>query len=448
MAKLEFQVMGLPPSRQSKRHNSQKRSSFVIGALIAGVIVAGTHSRGPFPPVTIIPDKPEFGNQMVGVPSRLQSLVIQNSGTDTLQLFSISAQTTEGNSSADFVISPGNCVGVRIEPGASCQIGIGFSPKGVGLRPAKLVLTDNVAGSPHSFPLVGSGLLPPHADARPKPPEVDFGTVAVEGTYDSSLTVLNEGDAPLNIEDIHFDGDSGPFSVVPQTCDRATVQARASCQMTITFSPRQPGTYSASVSIAHGDAWPLTVPIHGVASGPRHGFCCIDGKIDKDDEANCAAHGGIFSQDLGELRNGCQPRKRQLAAPVPLRPGTASSEQAENLYPCNAVQLLWRPVDVPGETISYTVSLNAFSSLLARAGQDPWQPFRGFSPTPATQLTLSNLLPSSNLPRTPLMRRMAAMQRIVQPPQVFRWQVVASDSVGNVSPPSDWRYFRCEMVIP
>jgi hypothetical protein len=447
MGHLEFQVTGLRSSRQSKRQRSEKQSSFLLGALIAGVILAGAHPRGPSTPAISIAEMPDFGNQFVGVPSPTQLVVIQNSGTDTLQLFSITAQTLEGNRTGDFVVFPENCVKARIEQGASCQIGIAFSPRGVGLRQAKFVVTDNAQGSPHYFSLAGTGLLPPHADARADPTEVDFGTMAVEGKYNSTLTVLNVGDASLSIEDIHFDRDPGPFSFLPGACDHASVPAKASCQMTIAFSPQQPGTYSASISIAHGDAWPLTVPIRGAASGPRHGFCCIGGKIDKLDETTCAAHGGNFSEDFKELSSLCQPPKRQLVAPVPIRPGSKSREQSENLYPCNSIVLSWRAVYDPGETVSYTVSFDDYSLMLARLGQDPWQPYRGFASTIATELTLPNLLPSANPKASVAAKTKTAMMMSIQPPEEFRWQVIAKDSSGNVSPASDWRYFRCQMVI-
>jgi len=411
------------------------------------MILAGTHSPEPSMPAISIADMPEFGNQMVGVLSPLHSVSIQNSGTDTLEIVSITILAVEDSPSTDFVIAPGNCEKSRIEKGASCQIGIGFSPKGVGLRQAKLVLKDNVAGSPHSFSVVGTGLLPPHADARANPPDVDFGTLAVEGRNDSAVAVLNEGNAPLNIEDIYFDGDAGPFAVSPQSCERATIQADNSCQLTVSFSPRQPGTYSASISIAHGDAYPLTVPIRGTASGPRHGFCCISGKIDKVDEATCAARGGTFSEDLEELRSRCQPPKRQLAAAVPIQPGTAFMKESENLYPCSSIPLMWKAVYDPGETISYTVSLDTYSSIRAQTGQDPWQSYRGFSPTIATQLTLSNLLVTANPKASVAAKAKTAMMMNTQSPQYFRWQVVANDSAGNVSPASDWRYFRCQVVI-
>ncbi len=423
----------------------------MIGVLIASVIFAGTYARGPSAPVVDVAKVPEFGTQMVGVLSPLQSVVIQNAGSGTLQLSSISTLTMEGSPSGDFVVSLGNCVKSRIEQGESCEIGIGFHPKGVGLRNAKLVLTDNASGSPQSFPLTGTGFLPPHADARSNPVDVDFGTRAVDGKYDSPLAILNDGNASLSIEEIRFDGDAGPFSVIPQTCDHAVVQPKASCQITVTFSPRQAGVYSASLSISHGDTWPLTVPIRGAASGPRLGYCCIQGNIGKGDEDSCAANRGIFSQNLEDLRSRCQsPVKRQISAPVPIQPGTGSMELSQNLYPCNSVVLSWKPVYDPGETVSYTVSLNAYYSALASGGQSPWRPFRGFSPTEAPKLPLPDLFPISSPAGSKaavLAKPMMAMIKKVQPPEIFRWQVVASDSLGNVSPPSDWRYFRCQAPV-
>ena len=154
MGHLEFQLTGVRSSRRSQRNRSQRQSALVVGGLLAGMILAGTHSPEPSMPAISIADMPEFGNQMVGVLSPLHSVSIQNSGTDTLEIVSITILAVEDSPSTDFVIAPGNCEKSRIEKGASCQIGIGFSPKGVGLRQAKLVLQGQCRRKP---PLVLSG---------------------------------------------------------------------------------------------------------------------------------------------------------------------------------------------------------------------------------------------------------------------------------------------------
>jgi HYDIN/CFA65/VesB-like, Ig-like domain len=462
MGNLKFQVTGLRVSKQSKKRRSQKRSSFIMGALLATVILSLTRPSAAPAPALIVSNVPAFGNQSLEVPPTTKPLLIQNTGAEALQLSSISTLTSEGNASSDFVVLPGSCVQSKIEQGASCKIDIEFSPKGTGLRQSKLVFTDNAPGSPQTFSLAGSGFLPPHPDARADPTPVDFGRVGVEGTTDKSLTITNDGADPLVIEGIQFDGESGPFTISQQSCEHATLQANENCQMTISFSPKQSGIYSRSISIPHGDIYPLAVPIVGVAIGPQVGYCCVGGKIAVSDEATCKARDGIFSENPEDLKNRCQKPQRQLPAPVPIKPGSASVKQPGILYPCDNVQFSWNPVDDPGETVSYTVSLYAYSAIGALAGQNPWLPFNGLTSTPEPKLVVpiqpapvnpkATILSGTksgleNTVPNPFGKSMAAKASKVQPQlSRFYWQVVARDSSGNVSGPSEPRYFVCRGV--
>ncbi len=461
MGQLDFQITGLQPARRTRQRRSSRQFSLIVGALLATAIL--TRKPATNSPGLNLTNLPDFGNQFVGTPSPAWPVSIQNTGTMTLRVLMIDALTPEGNPSSDFMVSRGRCAPTQIEPGEACPIGIEFNPKGTGLRRANLVISDSAPGSPHTFTLQGAGILPPHADARTDPPLVDFGTVNMLGTRETPLTILSVGDAPLPIEGIQLAGDPGPFSISPQSCTSTTIPANGSCQITVSFTPRQPGAYSSSISINTGGPYPLAVPLQGNALGPRWGYCCIGGKIDKNDEGACTALGGKFSENLEELQSICQPPKHPLAQPIPIRPGNASIGQAENLFPCSSIQLSWRPVEDPGDTVSYTVSLYSFSAILKRRGEDPWQPFKGFPPTNATQFDLPNLLPNISPRPTSSLSPRTAMKMTVRPPQegsktptasilqaaprLFYWQVVATDTAGNTSLPSEPRYFQCQYVV-
>jgi len=101
------------------------------------------------PAVTVTPTSLSFGNQPIGVVSTPQSVTITNSGTGTLTMSSISASGDFAETDACTAPLPG---------GTNCVMNVTYKPSGAGASVGAITITDNVAGSPHTVHLTGTGV--------------------------------------------------------------------------------------------------------------------------------------------------------------------------------------------------------------------------------------------------------------------------------------------------
>lgn len=92
-----------------------------------------------------------FGAVSVSTP-KTASLVLQNTGTQTVTLSSI---TVTGTNASDFAQS--NSCGSSLAPGTSCPLNLTFTPSALGARTATLTVNDDSTNGPHVATLTGSG---------------------------------------------------------------------------------------------------------------------------------------------------------------------------------------------------------------------------------------------------------------------------------------------------
>ena len=105
----------------------------------------------PISGATLSPTSLDFGKQDQGTLSAVSTVTLKNSGTATLNISSIS-------SSADFPQT--NTCAATLNPGATCQIKVQFSPSQVGSEQGTLTVNDDAPGSPQLVPLTGTGTTP------------------------------------------------------------------------------------------------------------------------------------------------------------------------------------------------------------------------------------------------------------------------------------------------
>src|SRR5207249_9996751 len=84
----------------------------------------------------------------IGVTSPAQTLTITSVGDTNLNIATVTK-------SGDFAISSDTCLGTSVPPGASCQVGVTFTPTAPGTRGGTLTITDNAADSPQTVNLTG-----------------------------------------------------------------------------------------------------------------------------------------------------------------------------------------------------------------------------------------------------------------------------------------------------
>src|SRR5262249_39772623 len=144
-----------------------------------------------------------FGSQAVNTPSTAQTVVLTNVGNDVLNISSITA-------SGDFAVSPQGTTcpaSGSLGAGASCNIGVVFTPTTTGTRTGALTISDNTGDSPQSVLLNGAG-TPSGPAITLSPTALPFGDQMV-GTTSGALTVTvtNPGNATLTFISIKASGD-------------------------------------------------------------------------------------------------------------------------------------------------------------------------------------------------------------------------------------------------
>lgn len=220
------------------------------------VAVTGTVVQ---PAVSLSASSLAFGNQLVGTTSASQSVVVTNSGTDTLNIGTVSA-------GAPFNIVVDGCSNTAVAPGSTCTIQVDFAPTAMGPVSGTLSIPDGAAGSPQAVALSGTGLQP-HATASPS--AISFGSVRPgKSASPQTVTLTNDGNTATHVVSATLTGSPG-FSIAADTCSGATLAAGAACTVQVGFAPANLGTFNATLSFSD-DATnsPQTVTLSGSGVQP------------------------------------------------------------------------------------------------------------------------------------------------------------------------------------
>jgi hypothetical protein len=187
-----------------------------------------------------------FGDQVAGTTSSAKTVTLTNGGTSALTLNSIALSSGETD---DFILSK-NC-GTSLAAKATCTLSIAFKPVSAGSKSATLAITDNATGSPQKIALGGNGTSGSGSAAVTlSTTTLAFGGQSA-GTASSAktVTVTNSGTAALTLSSIAVTGaESDDFSSTT-TCG-ASLAAKASCTVSVTFKPVSQGSKSANLSVA------------------------------------------------------------------------------------------------------------------------------------------------------------------------------------------------------
>jgi 6-phosphogluconolactonase (cycloisomerase 2 family) len=211
------------------------------------IALSGT-GVAPEPAVTLQPGSVSFPNTGQEATSTAQTVTVTSSGAASLHISSV---LVSGENPADFAMT-GNCSGA-FPVGASCTVGVSFSPLGDGLRTATVSITDDAPGSPQSVQLSGTGIGPPVA--RPgvalAPSGVSFPATTLGSTTGSeTITVTSAGTAALHIAKIDLTGaNPGDFGMVDSCAPPATYAVHATCTLSLNFTPSAAGTRTATITI-------------------------------------------------------------------------------------------------------------------------------------------------------------------------------------------------------
>ncbi len=172
---------------------------------------------------------------------------------------------------SDFALTGGSCTTLPV-PGSlpassSCTYAVTFAPTTEGGEAGTLSIgvQQDPAGGPPPVLLSGTGVSP----LTVTPASLSFGTVYEGEAPANTVTVTNNGGAPLTISE--FVSGSTDFAVTPGgTCGTTLAGGGASCTYTVTLTPSTVKAENATLEIsAVGDtASPHNVKLKGTAASP------------------------------------------------------------------------------------------------------------------------------------------------------------------------------------
>lgn len=145
----------------------------------------------------------------------------------------------------------------------SCEVVVVFVPDAAGPTEATLVITYNGPQSPKGVPLSGAGRGPPGEPAVALAPDaLEFDRVVLGESRELPVTVTNEGDGDLTVDDVAIEG--GPFRVVAEDCRAGPVAPGEACSVTVRFSPTERGPFEGRLVLRDdAEGSPHRVPLSG-----------------------------------------------------------------------------------------------------------------------------------------------------------------------------------------
>jgi hypothetical protein len=205
-------------------------------------------------PVTLSVSNLNLGTVLGGNTSAAKSVTLTNHEDIALAFSSI---VTSG----DFAIASNTC-GRSIKAGATCTVGVTFSPTATGTRDGALTFSDSAANSPQAVSLTGTGA----SLVTVSPASLKFASTTVDLTSSAwRVTLTNHLTTSVTVSTPVPTGD---FAVVSNTCP-ASLGPGLTCKVGVTFTPTQVGSRTGALTIPYSAfGSPAVVPLSGTGLAP------------------------------------------------------------------------------------------------------------------------------------------------------------------------------------
>ncbi len=193
------------------------------------------------PGVTLSTNNLNFAGQLVNSQSAEQVVMLTYAGPGQLSLASITASGDYGlvNTSTSCPYSGGT-----VPSGIPCTIDVVFAPTTFGNRTGTLTVSDNVANSPQTVALIGTGSsTDPEAELSTS--SLNFGDQALDlPSAPLPIKLTNAGNTVLTITGITMNGD---FTETNNCAN--TLSAGAKCTINVVFTPIFPEARNGLLTI-------------------------------------------------------------------------------------------------------------------------------------------------------------------------------------------------------
>jgi hypothetical protein len=199
-----------------------------------------------------------FGTVLVGANS-MQTLQFSNTGTNAITFGVVSASTTLSAAAGDYSVALGSCPqpGLTLAAGTSCMVQAAFAPTQSGTITGTLSIASSASMLPLVVALTGVG---EQSHMQILPASLSFGSIAVNAPASLSLTLSNNGTAPITGIALAITGDYA----VTVPCAVSTLASGGSCGVTVTFTPSTTGARNGTLTVTSSDATsPDAVPMTG-----------------------------------------------------------------------------------------------------------------------------------------------------------------------------------------
>ncbi|MGH9570507.1 MAG: choice-of-anchor D domain-containing protein, partial [Candidatus Angelobacter sp.] len=201
----------------------------------ATVLTSTLTGQGGLAATNFSPASLNFGDQRVQTTSAIQVVTLTNSGNLPLQISNISISGAFAQS---------NTCPASLGAGANCSLSITFKPLVIGAAIGALTITSNSTSSPNSVALTGTGT----SAVAVLTPGLSFAAQNVATSSAETVTLINSGNAPLNIFGVSTSGDFNAASSCP-----ATLAPQTSCNIQVSFTPTAAGPRSGSLTVTDDD---------------------------------------------------------------------------------------------------------------------------------------------------------------------------------------------------
>lgn len=160
------------------------------------------------------------------------------------------------------VVSGSDCLTGPVAPsGGTCTVDVLFAPTSAAAESGSLVFTDNTSAGSDTVAVTGTGAYPV---ISVNPTSYNFGSQGVGRSVQTTITVNNQGLAPLVVGDPTFSTGT-VYSVDKGTCANPVVQYGL-CQLTVTFAPTAVGSFPDTLTIPSNAQTTPTVTFTGSAA--------------------------------------------------------------------------------------------------------------------------------------------------------------------------------------